>query len=85
MTGIECYHAIRQASRRLGLGSEFSIGTFDVLDLQKLTVEQLCDLDYDETVAKAAVDALGKGDVVPMGKSMGLMLLVDTDQQSVFA
>ena len=76
-TGLEVYNAIRSATAGLGAGSEFSVNTIDSYDLRKLKVSDLVELGYTEGIAKEVSSALLKGDVGPLGRSMGLRLEVN--------
>ncbi len=76
-TGPEMYAALRAATKPLTMGSSFSINPAALLDLQKLTPEDLVELGYGEKYAKEACSGLAKGSLASLGQCMGLELSVD--------
>ncbi len=77
-TGPEMYDALKNATAMLPVGSQFGIHQRDEKDLFKLNKKDLISRGYGPVVAETVDDALlRRGDIGPLGDSMGLVLFVD--------
>jgi hypothetical protein len=75
-TGPEMYEALRQATRELGVGSEFTVNSIEAYDLRKLRPSDLIAVGYDDKIAEEVSSALLNGDYTPLARSMGIQLTV---------
>lgn len=78
-TGIEMYTALRQATRQICAGGEFTINAVEEYDLRKLRPSDLVALGFDQTIAEEVSSSLLNGDCGPLAHRMGLRLLVRHD------
>jgi hypothetical protein len=76
VTGLQAFDALKKATKGKELGNDHAIDWETALDLRKLKTSDLVALGYDETEAERVSGALLKGDVGPLGESMGLKLSV---------
>jgi hypothetical protein len=84
-TGLEIYDALRNATRSLPAGSEFTLNAVEAYDLRKLRPSDLTSRGYDERIAEEVSSALSSGDYGPLGKSMGLRLSASHDALRLLA
>jgi len=78
-TGLEMYDALREATREVPAGSEFTVNAVKAYDLCKLKPSDLVSRGYDEKIAEEVSSALLEGNYDPLAKSMGFRLSVSND------
>lgn len=75
-TGLEAYDALKAATSHLPAGSAWAVNTEDILDLRKLTPEDLVSRGYAPEIAEEVSRALSKRNqgLNSLATSMGLHL-----------
>src|SRR5260221_12612182 len=76
--------AVRNAIKQLPAGSEFKINRFDAYDLMKLRASQLSEeLGCDESAAEAISADLMQGNLLELGRALGVNLTVDKSRPNL--
>lgn len=75
-TGAEILLALRRRVKEVAFGGKVTVSRMDVTDFKKITAGCLVEAGWDRSSAERVSVALERGDMEPLGETLGVKMLV---------